>query len=186
MAELNRAIGFMKENNELMFEISGHTDNKGGWEYNMQLSEERAETVVNYFIDHGIDKSKLVYSGYGYEKPIASNDTDAGRQKNRRVEMLVLANVADKTQIPITFKVQVLASDMPIPMTSNRFKDLKNIQEYYHKALYKYAVGAASNLEDAAKLQNEMKSKGFDEAFVVAFYDNQRITMRTARKLVKN
>jgi len=186
MPGLMRAISFMKENKDLMFEISGHTDNKGGWEYNMQLSEERAETVVNYFIEHGIDKSKLVYSGYGFEKPIASNDTETGRQQNRRVEMLILENTADKTQIRITFKVQVLASDKPIPITSNRFKDLKNIQEYYHKALYKYAVGAASNLRDAEILKNEMKGKGFNEAFVVAFYDNQRITMRTARKLVRN
>jgi len=185
MAELNRATGFMNKNKDLIFEISGHTDNKGGWEYNMQLSAERAETVVNYFIEHGIDKSRLVYSGYGYEKPVASNDTDEGRQKNRRVEMLILENSADKTQIPITFKVQVLASDIPIPVTSNRFKGLKNVQQYYHKSLYKYAVGAASNFGEAEILRNEMKNTGFSEAFVVAFYDNQRITLKTARKLVK-
>ncbi|MBL4577602.1 MAG: PD40 domain-containing protein [Flavobacteriales bacterium] len=185
MAGLNSAIAFMRENPMLMFEISGHTDNVGGWEYNMQLSEERAETVVNYFIQHGIDRSTLVHSGYGFEKPIGTNDTETGRQKNRRVEMLVIENTVDKTKISIIFKVQVLASEVPIPITSNRFKGLKDIQQYYHKALYKYAVGAALNLGDAEILKNEMKNDGFNEAFIVAFYDKQRITMRTAKKLTK-
>jgi len=183
--ELARAVRFMNENPMLMFEISGHTDNKGSWDYNMELSEYRAKTVVVYFFEHGINESRLVYSGYAFDKPVAANDTEAGRQKNRRVEMLIIQNTADKTGIPITFKVQILASETPVPFTSSRFNGLGDIQEYYHKGMYKYAVGKAPNLENAENLITEMKKKGFKEAFIVAFYKEQRIAMRTALKLLK-
>lgn len=168
-----------------MFEISGHTDNKGTWDYNMELSEHRAEEVVNYLNNKGIDESRLVFAGYGFEKSIETNETEAGRQKNRRVEMLVIQNTTDDSKIPITFKVQVLASDEPIPVTSSQFNGLENVEKYFHKGMYKYVVGKISNLEDAEALQTEMKKRRFKEAFIVAFYMEQRIAMRTALKLLK-
>ncbi|MBL4658133.1 MAG: OmpA family protein [Flavobacteriales bacterium] len=185
IAELEKAVGFMKQNPELLFEISGHTDNKGSWDYNMELSERRSEAVMNYFIERGVAKSRLVYSGYGYDKPIATNDTDNGRQQNRRVEMLIIQNTTDKTKIPVVFKVQVVASKTPISTSSKRLQGLEKIEEYYHKGMYKYAVGKASSLDEVQVLKESLKKRGYDQAFTVAFYDDTRIAMRTALKLLK-
>jgi outer membrane protein OmpA-like peptidoglycan-associated protein len=67
-------------------EISGHTDNVGNAKANKTLSEKRAEACRNYIVSKGIDKKRLDAIGFGDEHPIAPNDTDEGRQKNRRIE----------------------------------------------------------------------------------------------------
>ncbi len=69
--------------------VEGHTDNQGSAEYNQKLSEKRAENVMNFLIDQGVDPSRLTSVGYGFTKPIADNDTKEGRQKNRRVDLIV-------------------------------------------------------------------------------------------------
>jgi OOP family OmpA-OmpF porin len=72
--------------------IEGHTDNVGKAEYNDRLSDARAKSVRQYLIDKfGIDASRITSAGYGMNKPIASNDTKEGRQKNRRVEAVLEA-----------------------------------------------------------------------------------------------
>lgn len=75
--------------------ISGHTDNKGTPEYNQELSEKRAQAVVEELVANGADESRLIAEGYGETKPVARNaypdgrDDPEGRQKNRRVEVVV-------------------------------------------------------------------------------------------------
>ncbi len=91
-AELNRVVGILVKQPKLKIEISGHTDNKGGMDYNKQLSKARAKTVVDYLIEKGIATERLTFEGYAFEKPIATNDTDEGRQLNRRVEFKVMSN----------------------------------------------------------------------------------------------
>lgn len=75
---------------ELRVEIAGHTDSKGLAEYNKQLSQERAQSVKRFLVDNGIDADRLKAVGYGETKPRADNDTQAGREENRRVEFSVL------------------------------------------------------------------------------------------------
>ena len=71
--------------------IDGFTDNRGPAAFNLKLSSDRAAAVVEWLVKTGgIERSRLVSKGYGVDKPIASNDDDAGRQKNRRVEVRVL------------------------------------------------------------------------------------------------
>jgi len=88
--ELDRLVIIMNENPEMKIEIRGHTDNKGTNEYNIDLSMRRANTVREYLIEHGVDKNRVSAKGYGEEEPVATNDTDEGRQLNRRVEFLIL------------------------------------------------------------------------------------------------
>jgi OOP family OmpA-OmpF porin len=76
-----------------MVVIIGHTDNSGDPEYNLWLSRERAKIVADYLISKGHDASKMITTGKGETKPIASNDTEEERAKNRRVEILVLGRV---------------------------------------------------------------------------------------------
>ncbi len=88
--ELNRLVSFLKSNNTLKVEISGHTDNKGEQNYNKILSENRAKAVRSYLIDKGCNSNMLIAKGYGDSKPIADNSTEQGRAKNRRVEFKVV------------------------------------------------------------------------------------------------
>jgi len=89
-AELERMIGLMKDNADIRVEISGHTDNVGSPEYNQKLSEARAKSVVDYLTKNGIAATRMVYKGYGLTKPVATNDTDEGRQLNRRTEFEII------------------------------------------------------------------------------------------------
>ncbi len=88
--ELGKLVSFMNENPKLNIEISGHTDNKGSEQYNQKLSESRAKSVVDYLINKKIDKNRLKYRGASFNEPIASNNTDDGRQLNRRVEFKII------------------------------------------------------------------------------------------------
>jgi OOP family OmpA-OmpF porin len=84
---LDEASDILKKNPELNVEIDGHTDNMGPADYNMKLSERRANTVMEYFIGKGVDAKRLTTKGFWFTKPAASNDTEEGRAKNRRVEL---------------------------------------------------------------------------------------------------
>ncbi len=88
-AELDRLINLLTTYSSLKIEISGFTDNKGSAEYNQKLSESRAKSVVEYLVAHSIAAGRLTYKGYGKEDPIASNDTEDGRQQNRRTEFKI-------------------------------------------------------------------------------------------------
>ena len=88
---LNEVVKVMKEYPKLRVEIQGHTDSKGSETYNETLSDNRAKSVRQYFIEQGIAADRLESKGYGEVQPIATNDTDEGRAKNRRVMLKVLA-----------------------------------------------------------------------------------------------
>ncbi len=90
--ELEELLKLMNENKTIKIELSSYTDNKGSNEYNLKLSQERAQSVVDYLIGKGINKERLVAKGYGELKPISDNDTETGRQLNRRTEFEILSN----------------------------------------------------------------------------------------------
>lgn len=89
--ELDRLVSLLNAYPNMTIEIGGHTDNVGSLKFNTDLSESRAKAVVDYLIDKGISKTRLSYKGYAYLQPIASNDTEEGRQQNRRVEFKVIS-----------------------------------------------------------------------------------------------
>jgi len=83
---LDTVVEFMAHKKSARIEISGHTDNVGDAKANKTLSEKRAQACRNYIVSKGIDKKRLDAVGFGDEHPIAPNDTEEGRQKNRRIE----------------------------------------------------------------------------------------------------
>lgn len=91
-SELERLLKLLEDVPTLKIEISGHTDNVGSAKMNQGLSEKRAKAVVDYLIGKGIDQTRLTYKGYGFDQPIATNDTDEGRQLNRRTEFKIVGN----------------------------------------------------------------------------------------------
>lgn len=91
-AELDRLAKLLNDIESLTIEIGGHTDSKGSDDYNMNLSQKRAQSVVNYLVKNkGIAQERLQAKGYGETEPIATNDTDEGRQQNRRTEFKILS-----------------------------------------------------------------------------------------------
>jgi outer membrane protein OmpA-like peptidoglycan-associated protein len=85
-ARLDSVVEFMAHKKKVRIEISGHTDNVGKKKANQILSEKRAQTCRDYLVSKGIEADRIVTIGYGDERPIAPNDTDANRQRNRRIE----------------------------------------------------------------------------------------------------
>lgn len=88
--ELDILVEYMKLKKNLILEIAGHTDNVGTPEGNLKLSQDRSNAVRDYLVKKGIPTARIVPKGYGDTQPIASNDTDAGKQKNRRTEVRVV------------------------------------------------------------------------------------------------
>lgn len=87
-ALLDEAVRVMQENPGLNVAIEGHTDSLGSDAYNQRLSERRAAAVQRYLVSNGIDPMRMTQRGFGETNPIASNDTEEGRAKNRRVEIV--------------------------------------------------------------------------------------------------
>ncbi|MDC0680147.1 MULTISPECIES: OmpA family protein [Sorangium] len=88
---LDEVAGVLKEHPEIAkIEVQGHTDPRGGRAYNIKLSQARAESVMKALVQRGVEAERLASKGYGPDVPIADNDTDEGRQKNRRVQFKIL------------------------------------------------------------------------------------------------
>lgn len=88
--ELDRLVQFLTDEPTVMIEVAGHTDNVGDDRSNLSLSQNRVNSVRTYLESKGIAAGRVVAKGYGKTKPVAPNDTDEGRQQNRRVEFVIL------------------------------------------------------------------------------------------------
>ena len=89
---LDKLATVLINNPDTNINIYGHTDNKGTAQVNQKISENRANSVKNYLISKGIASSRMITMGRGFSEPIATNETDAGRAQNRRVEFAITAN----------------------------------------------------------------------------------------------
>ncbi len=91
LCELDRFVAFLKVNKKIRVEIGAHTDNIGDDQKNMELSQRRAQKVVDYCISKGIKADRLIAKGYGETQPIAFNSNEEGRAMNRRIEFKVIS-----------------------------------------------------------------------------------------------
>jgi len=87
---LDWVVGVLKKYPDMKVEVAGHTDSVGSDAYNQKLSEGRAQSVMQYFVDHGVPSDQVTAKGYGESQPVADNNTEEGRERNRRVELHVL------------------------------------------------------------------------------------------------
>lgn len=94
---LDEAVRILQQYPDIRIEISGHTDNQGKHDHNMQLSKERADAVKTYLAGMGIEESRMQTVGHGPDKPIDTNDTKAGRANNRRIEFRMLGTARAAT-----------------------------------------------------------------------------------------
>ena len=89
-SHLNDVVELLRQAPRMRIEIQGHTDSRGTYRHNLRLSNVRAQAVKQYLMSQGIAAKRLVATGYGPNRPMGSNDTPAGRSKNRRIEFRVL------------------------------------------------------------------------------------------------
>jgi OmpA-OmpF porin, OOP family len=89
--QLFRLVEFLKRNPDRKILIEGHTDSTGSSEYNLQLSLLRAESIQSFLVGSGVPADRVTAVGYGDTRPEAPNDSETGRQQNRRVEVVILA-----------------------------------------------------------------------------------------------
>ena len=87
--KLSKIAGILSTHKGLKIEADGFTDSTGSDEFNQRLSEKRAQATKDYLISQGVPSDSITSQGFGKENPIASNETNAGRQENRRVELVV-------------------------------------------------------------------------------------------------
>lgn len=87
---LNQVSQTLASYNQTYIDVLGHTDSTGSDAYNQALSERRAQSVAAYLSGHGVERARMGIRGFGETQPIATNDTDAGRSENRRVEIKVV------------------------------------------------------------------------------------------------
>ena len=92
--EINRVAAVLNQYPDTLISVEGHTDSVGSDEYNMDLSRRRAQTVKNLLVMRDVAENRIETIGFGKTMPVAGNETEAGRQKNRRVEI----RIAPKTQ----------------------------------------------------------------------------------------
>jgi OOP family OmpA-OmpF porin len=99
---LDELVSVIKENPHIKkLSIEGHTDADGTYNYNLKLSDDRSKAVMKYFTDHGVDPGRLDSRGFGESKAIAPNDTDEGKEQNRRVEFMI----TEQEQVTKTYEV---------------------------------------------------------------------------------
>ena len=91
-SNLDKLAGVMVQYPDTNINVYGHTDSKGTDEYNLTLSQKRANSVIDYLVSKGIARTRLNAMGMGEKDPIATNETEAGRAQNRRVEFAITAN----------------------------------------------------------------------------------------------
>lgn len=91
MPTLDKLASTMNEYNQNTVTVAGHTDSKGDAGYNMDLSRKRANSVRNYLVSRGVASNRISVAAYGESRPVADNNTDYGRQQNRRVELVINA-----------------------------------------------------------------------------------------------
>ncbi len=102
---MNEIADVIKKNPQIKrIRIEGHASSEGSAQHNKQLSDDRAKSVMKYLVDHGISSAELGAIGYGSERPIADNNTEEGREQNRRVEFLILEQDVTQKKVEVDAK----------------------------------------------------------------------------------
>jgi len=171
---------------ELKFESTMNDASKkliSGFQTKLESERTENEKLRNQ-LDETIRKMKsLNEEGKTKGDIVAQTKSDKNISKVKITSKMVNTE-PDTINQEIIFKIQILSSGTRLSANSRQFKGLKNVWEYKDKSLYKYTVGNQIDLKSASELQSEVRRKGFNGAFVVAFKNGKRIKVRDARKLL--
>lgn len=202
-SELMKLSNMLNQNPNIVIEISSHTDSRGSDEYNMHLSQARAESVVDFLIEQGTSLTRLIAKGYGENMPLIANAQSEGdHQKNRRTSFKVLEikdvdmddimnHMAPENPLQgnteavdageLIYKVQVCASKSPMEnenyfdKITNSLSDVIIVEEKYPDGFYRYIAGTFISYSDAQLLRDKIVDLGYSDCFIGVFKNNKRI-----------
>ncbi len=191
--ELERIIDIMEQHIELEFEIEGHTDAIGSTEYNLELSNSRARSVLNYLVKRGLERSRFRTKGFGEIVAIAVNDEEDGkdnpeaRRLNRRVEFKVLKSegevviennvyipdlLKDSKSLKYTVVVMKVRERLPKDFFDQfGVKELEFVREEKVEDGYIYTIGVFLQKNEAFRITGDLRKMGLSEARVVDQYE---------------
>ncbi|MDP2724066.1 MAG: carboxypeptidase regulatory-like domain-containing protein [Bacteroidales bacterium] len=204
--ELNKLASMMRETPGVSIQINAHTDARGRNEYNMELSAQRAAAVVNYLVDQGVSRNRLIAKGWGENQlliPKANSEDE--HQANRRTTFNIiqlndespedltkaeLMSQDELTEADIEYRVQVLTSGESIDVAREFAVVLANLQPIQiftrqDGSVTKYEAGSRSTLSEISLIKGKLKSMGFRDCFVVCYYKGQRISLDEAKRIEK-
>ncbi len=115
-----------------------------------------------------------------------NSNTSAGQKTNKTVSVNNKVGITKKDKSSVIFRVQFTTSSKNKSVNSDEFIKLKGVQKYYHSGLYKFTVGDLSSFDEAKSLQTEMRNKGYNGSFVVAFFKGERISIQKAVGMLEN
>lgn len=175
---LEPVLATMKANESLKIELSGHTDTIGGRDVNMKLSDARAKAVGTYLTDNGIAPDRIATKGYGFDKPIATNETPEGRAKNRRTELKILGIEYMQDQYD--------GVDSEFMKAGEQRRVVKTIAKDSQYATTQ--TGIPASLEDQFKnmIKQALSAKKEASLKVDLFIDNGKIQSANVRDLMGN
>ncbi len=208
--ELNKLASMIKETPGIKIQINAHTDATGRADYNMKLSARRANSVVDYLVSKGVDRSRLIAKGYGETMLLIENATSEDEhQANRRTTFSVVdaGNTADIIEVEpeemptaevvsqekIVVAVKGLKYHIQLITTGskrNTNKDFSNIIaniegiriiELEYGTLWKYEADGAFTHAEAIKLKDRLKWLGYDDCFIVSYYNGAKIPVDQAK-----
>lgn len=203
--ELNKLASMLRETPGVSIQINAHTDSRGRDDYNMELSAERATSVVNYLVDQGISRNRLIAKGWGEKQLLIKNaKTEDEHQANRRTTFNVIhqddapdVDGNKETLLPeeemengLEYRVQLLTSGITIDINTEFAVVLANIQPIrifvnQEGTTYKYEAGNRSTLKEINGVKKKLREWGYRDCFVVCYYQGQRIALDLAQKKEK-
>jgi OOP family OmpA-OmpF porin len=153
-AEVERLGAYLRKYPDTTAMIEGHTDEVGTDEYNMQLSQRRANSVVEYLVAHsGIDRSRLKAVGYGKTRPVADNSTEEGKRQNRRIDSIIDCAMDIKEGFkPVPGRITMAALDMEFERNS------AEVKPRYHDDLARAADFLKANPNASATIEGHSGS----------------------------
>lgn len=142
-----------------------------------------ASAIYRAFKEYKIEMEQYAHPENGtvnYEYHEVAPEIDNNQEKD------TINNKNSVVQNGIVFKIQFTTSKNKLKADSPKFKGIKNVESYFHGGRYKYTVGNKRTFDEANQLKRKIRKEGFKKAFVVAFFDDERISITKAKKLIKN
>ncbi len=192
--ELDKLASMIKETPGIIIQINAHTDTRGRAEYNMKLSADRANSVVNYLVSAGVNRERLIAKGYGESRLLIKNASNEDEhQANRRTTFNVIDTHQSGVSISdngkrVDYRIQILTTGTKRNIT----KDFNNvtagiqdvvIYQVNSGSVWKYEAGSRRTHSEALKLQSELREYGYTDCFIVCYYNGLKIPLSQAKQL---
>lgn len=200
MAELDKVVSMMRETPNIQIEMSAHTDARGDDRSNMKLSQARAKSCVDYLVQQGIDKRRLIAKGYGETRLVIPNArSEEEHQKNRRTTLSVIKVIENKNagysaNDKFEFMVQIISSPSALSKDVYFEKLMRHMpsvkieikeEKKDGKTVMIYHAGIFEDLKKAVKLKEKIKALGYVECVVLPYKNKSRISVTEALELLE-